>query len=196
MKNRSLTLLSLSLALAACGGNESASEEASPETTQTPAAHAAPTPAPAPAAEAAPAPAPAQPASAQAPTVTLRPGFMPDPHTVQGTAGGPVDASSLSAGCVGHVSSDPSHVLQAEGTFSRLRIMAHSGTDTTLVVQRPDGTYSCNDDGEGLDPLVELTNAPAGTYRIWVGTWRPDASAPYTVGISEMSSVTPSRLGS
>lgn len=52
-----------------------------------------------------------------------------------------------------------------------LRLTARSGTDVTLAVVDPQGTWHCNDDAEGLMPVVELPNAPRGRYAVWVGTF-------------------------
>lgn len=135
-------------------------------------------------------PVPAQPAPTMQSnfgTVTLEAGFVPDPHVVSGTSGGNIDASTLSAGCSGWVSSTPDHILDARGAFSTMRILGHSSGDVTLVVQKPDGSYLCNDDAEGTDPVVEGSFA-AGSYRIWVGSYEQGRNAQYRLGFSELSS--------
>ena len=127
-------------------------------------------------------------------TVTLAPGFVPDPHVVQGTSGGNIQASTWNASCGGWVTQQPDHLFVASGAFGNLRIMTKSDSDTTLVVQRPDNTYACNDDTDGLNPVVEIANAPAGTYRIWIGAYQAGQNAAYKLGFSELSSVTPSSI--
>ncbi len=175
--------------LAACGSSE---EEA-------PAAPAAPAAA-APAAPAAPAqPAqPAQPAGGDLAsnfgTVNLEPGFVPDPKVVNGTSGGGIDANTLQAGCAGWVSQTPDHILAASGNFTNLRVMAHSTGDITLVVQKPDGSYLCNDDTEGTDPVVAAA-MPQGNYKIWIGSYEQGTNSQYQLGFSELESVNPSSLG-
>ena len=126
-------------------------------------------------------------------TVTLSTGFMPDPHKAEGTSGGARDASGLGAGCVGYISETPDHLFVASDSFTNLRIMAHSSGDVTLVVQKPDGSYLCNDDFEGTDPLVE-GSFPPGTYKIWIGSYEQGTNSPYKLGFSELSSVTPATL--
>ncbi|MEM9070307.1 MAG: hypothetical protein AAGE52_17500 [Myxococcota bacterium] len=126
-------------------------------------------------------------------TVTLNPGFVPDPHTATGNSGGSTDAATLNADCVGFVSDTPDHLLVTTGAFSSLRVMAHAEQDITLVIQKPDGTYACNDDHDGTNPLVEGAMAP-GTYKIWVGSYEAGATSSYKLGFSELSSVTPSSL--
>ena len=67
--------------------------------------------------------------------------------------------------------------------------------DITLVVQRPDGTYLCNDDSDGLNPMVEGPFA-AGAYQIFVGAYSAEAAgASYRLGISELPTTTPTSLG-
>lgn len=119
-------------------------------------------------------------------TVSLAPGFNPDPATATGTSGGTIDAATLAPECLGTVSETPDHLFVAEGAFSNLRVMVNSQSDTTLVVQRPDGTYVCNDDGpEGLNPVIDAAFGQ-GTYKIWVGSYSGD-NAPYTIGFTELA---------
>lgn len=145
--------------------------------------------------------APAQQAAQAAPagesnfgTVSLNPGFVPDPHTATGTSGGATDATSLgTAGCVGFIAGTPDHLFNATAAFSSLRVMAHSTADITLVIQKPDGSYICNDDSEGTNPLVEAPFA-AGVYKVWIGSYEQGTNSPYTLGFSELSDKTPSSL--
>lgn len=196
MKNGIALALLLALGVG-CGGGEEAATEAPPETA------AAPTAAEAPAAEEAPAAAEEAPAAAAQPaaaaggsnfgTVSLAPGFMPDPSKATGTSGGSIDASTLDQNCNGWVAGTPDHLFVAQGDFSNLRVMVQSESDTTLVIQRPDGSYVCNDDGENLDPIV-ASNFAAGTYKVWVGSYMQGENSPYTLGLSELGSVMPSSL--
>ncbi|MDQ3034481.1 MAG: hypothetical protein M3Y87_18880 [Myxococcota bacterium] len=128
------------------------------------------------------------------PTVTIAPGFAPDPMLLSGVAGGPTDASSIDASCRGHLSIIPSHTLSVSSPMPMLRLMAHSDTDTTLVVRLSDGRVVCNDDGDGFDPIVDLTNVPAGQHNVFVGTYSSDATAPYQLGITTNPSLTPSTM--
>ncbi|MDH5493132.1 MAG: hypothetical protein OEY14_14350, partial [Myxococcales bacterium] len=127
-------------------------------------------------------------------TVTLLPGFMPDPHIVSGTSGGQTDASSKSSQCRGWISSTPDHILRVRTSFSFLRIVVASSEDTTLVVAGPSGQLRCDDDTYELNPSVEGSFAP-GTYQIWVGSYRRGTNAAYQLGFSELRSVTASSLG-
>ena len=122
-------------------------------------------------------------------TVSLASGFMPDPHVVQGTSGGNRQVEN----CAGWISNTPDHIFEARTAMASLRIAAHSDQDITLVVQQPSGAYLCNDDHEGLNPMVS-GSFPAGRYRVWVGSYEQGVMAPYRLGFSELSTVTPSSL--
>ena len=126
-------------------------------------------------------------------TVSLRSGFTPDPHVVQGTSGGTQNAATINQACNGWISHRPDHIFVAETAYASLRIMVNSEQDVTLVVQRPDGSYVCNDDSEGLNPMV-TGSFPAGRYSVWVGSYREGEMAPYRLGFSELSTVTPGSL--
>lgn len=128
--------------------------------------------------------------------VTIGPGFMPDPQTATGTAGGPVMASTMSPDCRGYIASAPNHIINATGAFANLRVIVSSPMDTTLVIQRADGTFVCNDDFEGLNPGIAGPFGP-GQHRVWVGTYSatPMGPATYTIGFTELGTVTAASLG-
>ncbi|HJL49370.1 MAG TPA: hypothetical protein RMG45_26165, partial [Polyangiaceae bacterium LLY-WYZ-15_(1-7)] len=65
--------------------------------------------------------------------------------------------------------------------------------DTTLVVRKPDGTFVCDDDSEGMNPMV-TGSFPPGQYRVWVGSYQQGQNAAYRLGFSELSSVTPNSI--
>jgi len=130
-------------------------------------------------------------------TVTLAPGFMPDPNTATGTSGGSIAAQTLDPSCRGFVASTPDHILVATARFNNLRVLVNGGSaDTTLVIQAFDGSYLCEDDtqGEGRNPVISRPFAP-GIYKIWVGSYTQGANAPYTIGFSELSSTRTASLG-
>ncbi len=126
-------------------------------------------------------------------TITLEAGFTPDPHKVQGTSGGATDAATVNPSCNGYIADTPDHLFVAQGAFSGLRIMAKSEGDITLVIQKPDNTYLCNDDSDGTNPLV-AGEFPAGTYKVWVGSYEQGTNSAYTLGLSELDEITPSSL--
>ena len=96
---------------------------------------------------------------------------FPDPFIMTVQAGGDVDAGSadVGSGCVGQVTANPDIVFDFNG--GPLRAFFVSDGDTTLILHQPDGTYVCNDDAVGTNPMVDLSNAAAGTYALWIGTF-------------------------
>ncbi len=108
-------------------------------------------------------------------------GFEPDPHNVNVNAGGPIEASTVSADCAGRVASRPSFSLRYRSGALPLIISATSEADTTLVVRAPDRSWHCNDDSVGLDPAVRFDVPTTGRYQIWVGTFGEDAGTPEAV---------------
>jgi hypothetical protein len=125
--------------------------------------------------------------------VALTAGFVPDPHTVDLVAGGPIDATTaigtdgLGNSCIGMIAEAPDFRLQyTPGNFD-LTIRVEAAGDTTLVINGPDGTWYCNDDGAGYpNPEVTFANPMGGQYDIWVGTYgggNPDA----TLNITEVN---------
>ncbi len=129
-------------------------------------------------------------------TVSLSPGFTA-PSAQEGTSGGSTDAASLDPSCVGNVSDTPDHLLELSGAIPNLRVFAHADQDITLVVQRPDNSFLCNDDFEDLNPLVHAEAWPAGTYKVWVGNYdASEGGASYKLGFSTADDAAPSQLGS
>jgi hypothetical protein len=124
-------------------------------------------------------------------SIELAPGFTPDPHTVTVVGGGSIDVSTLGLGteCRGFASPSPDYRLVVSGDMPRLRIffISPDGGDTTLTVNKADGIWACGDDsGEGsVDPMVEILNAPAGVYEIWVGSFNTGATVEGTLYITE-----------
>lgn len=127
-------------------------------------------------------------------SLSLAPGFAPDPTTMRGSAGAELDAASFGPGCIGHVSRTPDHVLALEAPMPYLRIVARAAEDVTLVVRRPDGSFLCNDDHQGRDPMVE-GELEAGSYQIYVGSYSVEARAtPYTIAFTTDRALEPSAL--
>lgn len=135
-------------------------------------------------------------------TVTLSTGFMPDPKVAQGRSGGARDASTLSPGCAGWVDANkPDHIFVASTAFgANFRILGHSTRvptqDITLVMQKPDGTYVCNDDAAApaTDPILAGNQLLPGVYKIWVGSYQQGEFADYRLGFTELGSVTTDSL--
>lgn len=127
-------------------------------------------------------------------SMTLTTGFTPDPQLVGVVAGGDQDVATLTKGqCTGHVSNNPDFAVTytAGETFNLfISTMAWNGADlvdTTLIVQKPDGSFVCDDDSGDLNltAMLELTHPQSGTYFIWVGTYNTDTAK----GILQISEV-------
>ena len=122
-------------------------------------------------------------------TITLEAGFRPDPHATEVVAGGtsrnPIDGT----GCVGYLNlARPDLDLNYTAGTLPLRIAASSSTDTALLINLPDGSWICDDDGgDGTNPLVHLANPQSGNYNIWVTTYAENAQSDAIVSISEVS---------
>ncbi len=180
-------------AILACGGNED--DTPPPPTTTAP---VAPPVQPPPFQPVAPTPPPLAPQPAAQPTlIQISTGFLPDPQTARGQAGGSMPAAMLTgndARCRGHFPPTPQHTMILQTDFRNLRVMSHSAQDTTMAIRAPDGSYRCADDDEGLNPIVSGAFA-AGTYQIYVGTYHATSTATYVLGVSELMTVTPATLG-
>jgi hypothetical protein len=104
--------------------------------------------------------------------ITLRSGFTPDPRRIPLRAGGPVPASNASDGCRGSIARAPDYQITYTAGRQPLIVRTESATDTTLVINDPEGVWHCDDDsrGEG-NAEVHLDKPSAGVYVIWVGTF-------------------------
>ncbi len=104
---------------------------------------------------------------------TLNAGFTPDPYTVNLTSGGSIQASSISSQCSGSIADAPDFQLTYNAGSMPLILRTDSTSDTTLVVNGPDGRWYCDDDGgaEGLNAQLRWGTPPSGTYDIWVGSY-------------------------
>ncbi len=103
--------------------------------------------------------------------VNLDEGFLPDPHEVSLTAGGDieVDVGSCSYGYVAEPP-DVDFYYTTSGDAD-LYVYVNGAEDTTLLVNRPDGSWVCDDDGLGdSNPVLVIPAAAGGLYNIWVGT--------------------------
>ena len=115
------------------------------------------------------------------------------PTALRGVAGGPVSLSSVDGGCLGYAQPMPSHILNVSPGTSQVRLGAVSDTDTTLMVQTPDGRILCDDDGgDGLNPLLDFAASP-GQYRVWVGSYSPSTGGPYNLEATAIGAGPPSQ---
>lgn len=110
-------------------------------------------------------------------TVQLGGDFARDPHRVQVQAGGGTDARNLGLpnSCVGFIArSQPDARINYRATdYKVLSFYVTSNSDTTLIINGPDGRWYCNDDmsGSTVNPRVIFDSPRSGQYDVWVGTY-------------------------
>jgi hypothetical protein len=123
-------------------------------------------------------------------TVALAGGFNPDPYVVNLQSGGSIDAQTLSSSCRGFIANAPDVRLNWTPGSLPLILSVAASADTTLVVNGPDGSWYCDDDGgvNGLNPSVRFNNSRGGQYDIWVGTYGNASLQPAQLNISELTS--------
>ncbi len=104
-------------------------------------------------------------------TIRLVSGFQPDPWWVPVQSGGNIDAAKLN-GCRGMVSAAPDVELSYTAGSLPLYLQTFSSSDTTLVVNGPDGRWYCDDDsGGGTNARLIFQRPQSGTYDIWIGSF-------------------------
>jgi len=119
-------------------------------------------------------------------SIQLRAGFTPDPYTVNIVAGGSVDGSRLPGSCTGHISDAPDFRVSYTAGSLPLAFRTVSTSDTTLIINGPDGRWSCDDDsfGDG-DAQVVFRQPQSGVYDVWIGVYGASATAQAVLGITE-----------
>ena len=123
-------------------------------------------------------------------TRNLRTGFEPDPQVIAVQSGGNLDAARIASNCAGFITNQPDLRLVYEAGTLPLIISVATRSDTTLVVNGPDGRWYCNDDGgvNGLNPALRFNHPASGRYEIWVGTYGHAALQDARLHISELTS--------
>ena len=122
--------------------------------------------------------------------ISLNAGFTGDPRTVRITSGGSVQASSVASGCAGFVAYAPDYQLTYSSGSLPLIFSVDSSSDTTLMINGPDGQWYCDDDSgnAGSNPQVRFNSPRSGVYDVWVGSYSSGGGATATLGISELTS--------
>jgi len=121
-------------------------------------------------------------------TINLRAGFAGDPRIIPVTAGGRLSAQSIDPDCRGSVANAPDVRLNYEAGSLPLIISVDSDADTTLAVNGPDGSWYCNDDTNGVNPVVNFASPQSGRYDIYVGHYQEGSRIPARLYISEVTS--------
>jgi serine protease Do len=113
------------------------------------------------------------------------------------SAGGSVDVAAAGYGneCRGFASSAPDYKLSWSGDSTTLQlyfVAATGGQDATLIINKPDGSWSCNDDApSSLNPVITINNPGAGRYDIWVGAYAQGEFISGELRITEISTTVP-----
>jgi uncharacterized protein YraI len=119
-------------------------------------------------------------------------GFLPEPYRVDIISGGDVDVSYLGGECVGYAAQAPDFTFDYQGYGGMLRVYFVAddpSTDTTLIINKPNGSWSCSDDSFGtLNPSIRWNDALSGEYDVWVGTYSSTANYSGTLYITEIDS--------
>lgn len=125
--------------------------------------------------------------------VTVSPKFEPDPIAIRGISGGEVAAEKIAGRqetptgpCAGFADEEPDHILTLTAFFNYLSLQVESPQDTTLIVRGPGGSW-CSDDqmSRGKNPGI-AGQWLAGTYEIWIGSYKPKSYQPYALEITEV----------
>jgi hypothetical protein len=122
-------------------------------------------------------------------TVNLTAGFTPDPYVVNVMSGGRNDAAqTVSSSCRGFVADAPDVRLNYSAGSFPLIISVNSSADTTLVVNGPDSSWYCDDDGgnQGMNPSLRFNSPQSGQYDIWIGTYGNASNQAAQLNISEL----------
>jgi hypothetical protein len=122
-------------------------------------------------------------------SVSLAPGFTPDPRTVAVTSGGSLDVRSmnLGSGCVGYATGRPDYILHLTGQSNRLRFYIVGNGDTGLLINDAAGRWFCNDDSYGgSNPTVTIDDARQGQYDVWVTSYSAGEAIASTLYITEL----------
>lgn len=94
---------------------------------------------------------------------------------VGGRGGGGNNLANCPQPGVGYVASRPDFDLTLTDNSARrdLVIRVNASCDTVLLVNGATGLWNFNDDSDGFNPRLQLPDAQAGVYDIWVGTYSP-----------------------
>ena len=108
-------------------------------------------------------------------------------ETVELSAGGQFDATSLGGNCIGMIAEAPDVEVELQAGGGRMAMSAISpDADVSLVVNTPDGSWVCDDDSGGnLNPRLVFQDATSGVYDVWVGELG-DGDFPYADFVVEL----------
>ena len=115
----------------------------------------------------------------------LESGFRPDPQVIDVQAGGPIQTTK--GGVNAFVAQNPDFRLHFKAGKYPLTFHVDSKSDTTLLINLPDGSWVADDDSAGnLNPQIRLATPKSGRYEIWVGTVKGGSNPPARLYITEL----------
>ena len=129
--------------------------------------------------------------SARVETLTIGPGFRPDPIRKTANLIAPtLNASILAPDCRGMTLPEPDFILNAQHTFAELHLTLASDTAMTLIIVGPERDIHCYDDRE-MQRIHVSSAFQEGRHRIWVAQHVDQGAAPnttstYTLAVSEL----------
>jgi len=122
-------------------------------------------------------------------TVAIDSSLAANPITLSGSTNGNLEtvevsqtASTATGYCNGYISPQPNHLLELESFFNSLRLEVESSADTTVLIKGNGGVW-CNDDSGSANPIIE-GQWQEGIYKVWVGSYQPDANESYQIRIT------------
>jgi hypothetical protein len=99
--------------------------------------------------------------------------------SVSGSTGGTTSIPAITGStdrngnkCLGFGDPNPDHLMTVKTRVSKLGLKVNSGgSDTTIVIQGPNGELRCGDDtGNKKDASVSGSDWEPGVYKVWVGS--------------------------
>ncbi len=121
-------------------------------------------------------------------SVSLSPGFAPDPHRIAIVSGGSMNVRDLNLGanCVGFATTRPDYTIDLREPTDRLRFYVEGDGDTGLIIAAPGKNFRCDDDSSGLNPMITFDDARAGRYDVWVSSYSGDENLASTLYVTEL----------
>ncbi len=123
-------------------------------------------------------------------SLNLSSGFTSDPRTIRIQSGGSISAQDVASHCRGFIARAPDAEVRYSAGSLPLIFSVSSNSDTTLVINGPDGQWYCDDDGgnNGMNPALRFNSPMSGTYDVWVGSYRSGDGSSSTLYVSELTS--------
>lgn len=125
-------------------------------------------------------------------SISLTADELQEPWFSELVSGGSVDVSYLGNSCVGYAAESPDYRVNLSDAGTDLGIFFTADdavSDTTIIVNAPDGQWYCNDDGPGdtLDPALSFPAAASGQYDVWIGSYDSEAAVSGSLAVVDES---------